>query len=99
MFTSPRTFFIRSAAALAAVFAVGAQAGDITPESLALMAAPWRPAAQPVAKAALPAKAAPKAELTAAADEPYDYDPPPGGWHVPGTPVTPPKVTVAGKAR
>ena len=86
------TLAARTAAAFAAVFALSAQAGDITPESLALMAAPWRAAVQPVAKAQ-----AIRTEKTAAADEAYDYDAPVGGFHVPGTPIRPAQVTVAAR--
>jgi len=85
------TLATRTAAAFAAVFALSAQAGDITPDSLALMAAPWRPMAKPQTEQS------PKVEKTAAADEAYDYDAPAGGWHVPGTPVRSAPVTVAAR--
>jgi hypothetical protein len=77
--------FSTLAALAAAVVVTSSHAGDITPESLALMAAPWRPMAARVA-----AKPAPLPVINAqvtrpAAEEAYDYDPPAGGWHTPGT--------------
>ncbi len=87
----------RLCAIVGATLSLAAHAGDITPESLALMAAPWggAKAAMPATRIAQPAKAAPAAEQAAAADAPYDYDAPAGGWHVPGTPIRPARVTVA----
>lgn len=89
-------FFARACALVGASLALAAHAGDITPESLALMAAPWGGPAKVLldSKAEQAAKTAVK---TAAANEPYDYDPPAGGWHVPGTPIRPAKISVAAR--
>ncbi len=96
------TFLARACALVGAALSLAAHAGDITPESLALMAAPWGGAQATLInakaeQAAKPAVKVAKAEKTAAANanEPYDYDPPAGGWHVPGTPVRPSTVAVA----
>ena len=88
------TFIARACALVGATLALAAHAGDITPESLALMAAPWGGAAKAVLDSTAE-QAAKTAVKTAAANEPYDYDPPPGGWHLPGTPVRPAKISVA----
>ncbi|MBL8306500.1 MAG: hypothetical protein JNM33_07365 [Rubrivivax sp.] len=89
------TLIARTCAIVGATLSLAAHAGDITPESLALMAAPWGGAK----KVLLDSKAeqAAKPAVKTAASEPYDYDPPAGGWHVPGTPVRPAKISVAAR--